>query len=90
MTNGLDLRRKRIRFRAVRRGTKESDAILGGFAERHLHALNPGQLDGLEALLDRNDPEILGWLAGTETPPPEIDREILAMLVAFKRGLAPS
>jgi antitoxin CptB len=55
MTDTLDARRKRAWFRSIRRGTKESDAVIGGFVERQLDKLDEGQLARLEALLDCND-----------------------------------
>ena len=86
MTDRFDARRKRALFRSVRRGTKESDALLGGFAASRLAALSDAQLGRLEALLDCNDADILGWVAGTRAPPPEHDHDVMAMLVAFNRG----
>lgn len=88
MTDRFDVRRKRALFRSVRRGTKESDALLGGFAESRLAVLSEAQLGRLEALLDCNDADILAWVAGTRTTPPEHDHDVMAMLVAFNRERA--
>ena len=43
----LVFRRKRLLFRRVRRGTKESDRIIGGFAQAWLPRLDEQQLDQL-------------------------------------------
>lgn len=88
MTESLELRRRRLMFRAVRRGTKESDMVIGGFARRHLQDLDPEQLDRFEALLECNDPDILGWVIGLQTPPPEHDNDVLSRLRAFKTILS--
>ena len=87
MQQDLDARRKRILFRSLRRGTKESDLVIGGFAESNLPRLDAAQLDALEALLDRPDPELLGWVIGLHPVPAEFDTDVMAMLKAYKGAL---
>ena len=84
---GLDVRRKRILYRSLRRGTKESDLVIGGFARTVLPELDGAQLDALEALLDRPDPEVLGWVIGLRPVPAEFDTDVMAMLKAYKGAL---
>ena len=80
----LDTRRKRLLFRSLRRGTRESDLVLGGFAQANLSTLDEGQLSHFEALLDHNDPDVLAWIIGLEQPPPEFNTELLALIRKFK------
>ena len=87
MDRVLDARRKRILFRSLRRGTRESDLVIGGFARTTLKTLDGAQLDALEALLDRPDPELLGWVIGLRPVPPEFDTDVMAMLRAYKSAL---
>ena len=87
MDRGLDARRKRLLFRSLRRGTKESDLVIGGFARSALEDLDEPQLGALEALLDRPDPELLGWVIGLRPVPPEFDTDVMAMLKAYKSAL---
>ena len=87
MDRGLDARRKRTLFRSLRRGTRESDLVIGGFARTTLKTLDGAQLDALEALLDRPDPELLGWVIGLHPVPPEFDTDVMAMLRAYKSAL---
>ncbi len=84
MTENLDTRRKRILFRSWHRGTKETDLILGRFAERNLAGFSEAQLVRFEALLERNDPEIYAWISGNEPVPPECDHDVMALLLDFK------
>lgn len=53
-----DVRRKKILFRSLHRGCKETDIVLGQFAENHLAALDAQELDAFEALLDEPDWDI--------------------------------
>ena len=57
-----DARRKRLRYRAWHRGTKESDFILGSFADAKLPTMDAAGLDAFEALLDVPDPVIYDWV----------------------------
>ena len=87
MDDALTSRRRRALFRSRRRGTKESDLVIGGFAERYVPAMDIAQLDRFEALLERNDPEVLAWIVGQETPPEEFEHDVLDLLRDFKKSL---
>ncbi|MGH6916010.1 MAG: succinate dehydrogenase assembly factor 2, partial [Geminicoccales bacterium] len=57
-----DARRKRLRYRAWHRGTKEMDLLLGRFADAQLAGMTPAQLDAFEALLCESDPDLYDWI----------------------------
>ena len=78
MTDPLETRRKRLRFRAWHRGTKEADLLLGPFADANLDALDADGLTRFEALLARSDPEIMDWMTGAAEPP---DDPVVARLI---------
>ena len=84
-----EVRRKRIRIRAWRRGMRELDILVGGFVDARLDTLASAELDELEALLDLPDAELLGWLAGVTPPPPERDTLLLRKIVAFHTHAGP-
>ncbi len=88
MTDRRALRRKRLMFQSARRGTHESDLVLGGFARRHLATLSEDQLDRFEALLELNDPELLGWIMGLEPVPAAYDHDVMNLLKDFKKSLS--
>lgn len=79
----LDERRKRLRFRAWRRGFREIDLILGGFADAHMAALDEAALADFERLLEAPDDDVYAWIAGRLAPPPEHDTELMARLQTF-------
>ncbi|MBM3487183.1 MAG: succinate dehydrogenase assembly factor 2 [Alphaproteobacteria bacterium] len=87
MADSLEARRKRAVFRSMRRGTRESDIVLGGFARHHLGALDPAQIDRFEALLERNDNELLSWIGGWEKVPAEFDHDVMALLRRYRDTL---
>lgn len=79
-----DARRKRMRYRAWHRGTKESDFILGSFADARLPHLDAAGLDAFEELLDVPDPVIYDWVIGRAPVPDEMDTPLIRELLAHK------
>jgi antitoxin CptB len=84
MTAGEDIsvRRKKLRYRAWHRGTREMDLVLGPYADAHTENMDHAQLDRLEALMSEEDPPLLTWVMGQAEPPPHVDRALLAIIVA--------
>jgi antitoxin CptB len=90
MNEALEIRRKRLLFRSHHRGTKETDLLLGSFAERHLGAMTAAQLDRYEALLGLDDGDLYAWIAGRASPPPEYDSDVLRQVIAFRYRPGPT
>lgn len=65
----------------MRRGIKEMDLILGGFADKALDALEAAQLDVYDALLEENDQDLYRWVSGQENAP-ERFAEMIALISA--------
>ncbi|MDB5622633.1 MAG: succinate dehydrogenase assembly factor 2 [Devosia sp.] len=80
------MRRKRMRYRAWHRGTREMDLVLGPYADAHVDTLSLTDLDRFEALLDEEDPALLKWVMGQEVPPAGVDAEFLGRVVADHRS----
>ena len=51
-SEGLDERRKKLLFRAWRRGVRETDLIVGRFADAHIEKLDEPSLDDFERLIE--------------------------------------
>ena len=75
-------RRKRLLFRAQRRGFKEVDLIFGAFAAEELGAMPKGELDQFEALLIAPDQEVYAWLRGASPVPDDFDTPVFRRLQA--------
>ena len=78
----IAIRRKRLRYRAWHRGTKEMDLILGPFADANIEGYGAPELDRLEALMNEEDPPLLKWVMRQEEPPAHVDRVFLDMVIA--------
>ncbi|MBV9522223.1 MAG: succinate dehydrogenase assembly factor 2 [Alphaproteobacteria bacterium] len=90
MPDAADIRRKRLLFRSWHRGTKETDLLLGSFAEEHLAGLTEVQLDRYEALLENDDLRLFDWITGRAAPPPEQDHDVMRLLRDFRYRARPA
>jgi len=86
----MDDRRKKLRFRAWRRGFREIDLILGGFADAKLQNLDDRGVDEFERLLEAADQDVYAWIIGQAPAPPEHDTPTLALIRAFKDQVSQS
>lgn len=64
MQQTSDIRRRRLYYRSWHRGCKETDVILGHFADTALNDLPDKSLDLYEELLEEQDLDIWNWLIG--------------------------
>ncbi len=85
--DALDLRRRRIRVRAWRRGMREMDLILGGFVDARIETLGAEELAQFETLLDADDAAAFRWFCGAEAPPPAYDTPLFQKIAAFHAQL---
>jgi antitoxin CptB len=78
-----DTRRKRLLFRAQRRGFREVDMVFGTFAHAELAVLPADELDQFEALLDAPDQDVWLWLQDKAETPAEYDTPMFRRMKAL-------
>ena len=66
-SEGLDERRRKLLFRAWRRGVREMDLIVGRFADAQIEAFDDAGLDDFERLIEAPNAELYAWVTGAET-----------------------
>ncbi len=81
----MDIRRKRLIYRANHRGTKEMDILIGGFANEALGRLTPEELDQFESLLEVPDQDLYGMIVADAPVPPALDHAVMRAIIAFSR-----
>ena len=84
MSETLEIRRKRLKFRSWHRGTKEMDLLVGSFADRHLATMTAAELDLFEPLLDLPEPVLYAWVIGRAAPDSDYDHHVMKLLIDFK------
>ena len=60
----LEIKRKRLKMRSMRRGIKEMDLILKNFADLNLNLMSELELENFENLLLENDQDLYQWSTG--------------------------
>lgn len=78
-----ETRLKRLRYRSWHRGWKETDLILGRFADENLEKMDAATVDIYEQLLDENDADIWDWLVEKLPPKNPAYTPILVDLKAY-------
>lgn len=81
MTSLADARRRRLKFRAWHRGTKEADLMIGGFLDACLNTLDDDGVAWFEALLEENDVEIMAWAMQRKPAPLRYQGELLERMI---------
>ena len=79
-----DPRLEKLRYRAWRRGFREADLVLGGFADANLATMNPGELEAFEVLLDQVDHDLWSWIVGQAEAPDAFQGPFLEQIRAFR------
>lgn len=82
-SDGMDARRRRLKFRSWHRGIREMDLVLGRFADAQLSRLSDAELDEVERWLEIPDPQMFAWVNGAETAPADIDTALFRRLRDF-------
>ena len=82
-SDGLDARRRKLLYRAWHRGMRETDLIMGRFADVHIEGFNDAELDQYEHLLDAIETDLLAWVTGVVAVPPEHDTAMFRRVCDF-------
>lgn len=85
----MDERRRKIQFRAWRRGFRELDLLMGSFADQHLAELSEADIDEFERLLDVPDWDVYAWISGNKEAPENYKSPLLDRMKQFKYSAQP-
>jgi antitoxin CptB len=88
-SEGLDVRRRRLLFRAWRRGVRETDLIVGRFADAFIDRFDDAALGDFERLIEVPNASLYAWVVGSEAVPRDYDTGVLRQLIAFHQAAEP-
>ena len=86
----METRENRIRrliYQSSYTGTRETDLLLGQFANRYLNNLHDQHLDDYEALLAQGDQNILAWVRGDLKIPANLNSTVFSLVKDFNTTL---
>ena len=84
MSEARSTRIRRLVYQSSYTGMKETDLLLGRFAQNHLVDLSDDELDDYEALLEAGDGQIYLWASGNEPVPDRYDTSVLELIKKFR------
>jgi antitoxin CptB len=84
-SEALDARRRKLLFRAWRRGLRELDLIMGRFADSAIGQLTADELNDFEDLMQVPDHELLAWVTGETDVRAKFDTALFRRLRDFNR-----
>lgn len=83
----MDDRRKRLLYLSQHRGMKETDLLMGRFAQKNLETMNDVELNDLELILEEGDNDLLSWIMEHTEPPERVNTLVLKMIIDFRKSL---
>ena len=82
-SDGLGERQRRLLFRSWHRGIRETDLLLGRFADAWIGEMTDAELDEYERLLEVPDHDIYGWVTGELEIPQDYRTALLSRIAHF-------
>lgn len=76
----MDAVKKKLLYRSQHMGTKENDAIFGGFATKMIRVLSFSEINAYEKLLASSDQDLYDWVLGIKPLPTHLDRNLLNLI----------
>lgn len=73
--------RRKLHYRAHHRGTREADAMIGGFFDQVSESWGAEEYAWFERLLDEQDVDIMAWALGTATADPAFAGPLMDQLM---------
>ena len=80
----LGARRRKLKFRAWRRGFREMDLLMGSFADAHIEGMSEDELSEFERLLATPDWEVYAWMVGQKRVPANFQSPLLTRMMEFR------
>ncbi|GAA3744887.1 antitoxin CptB [Sphingorhabdus rigui] len=73
--------RRKLHYRAHHRGTREADAMVGGFFDQCSANWGEAEYEWFERLIEEEDVDIMAWALGTAPPDPAFAGPLMEQLM---------
>jgi antitoxin CptB len=74
---------KKLLYQSKNRGCKETDLLLGRFADNALLGMTESELEDYASILTQTDADIVDWVTGKSIVPKELQNSTMAKLLDF-------
>ena len=78
------LQLKKLLYKSIHRGSKETDLLIGNFAKDYLDKFNDNELDEFRKILEFADSDINDWYTKKTTIPENVDTKLIRKLMNYK------
>ena len=75
---------KKLKYRSIYSGSKESDFILSNFAKNNLNNLSTSELESYEKFLTLGDVNIWNWVSNNEPTPFFEDQNYIKFILLMR------
>ena len=75
---------KKLLYQSKNRGCKETDLILGSFAQQYLDSMSQSELEEYQRILALYDGDLYNYFTGKMAPPPQFHGPVMSKLLQFK------
>jgi antitoxin CptB len=72
--------RRKLHYRAWHRGTREADALVGGFYDHYADSWDAEQFAWFERLIEEQDVDIMAWAMSAAQPPASYEGKMMDLL----------
>ncbi|ABM45411.1 hypothetical protein X471_00252 [Bartonella bacilliformis str. Heidi Mejia] len=80
----LDIRRRRLIFRAWHRGIREMDLVFGPYVDAHISKMSDKAISELEYIMSFEDRDLLTWITGEAITPPKVDTPLFRDVINYR------
>ena len=77
---------KKLKYRSIYSGSKESDLILSNFAKKNLNNLTISELESYEKFLTLGDVSIWNWVSNNEPTPFFEDQNYVKFILLMREN----
>ena len=78
---------KKLIYQSKNRGCKETDILLGKFADQFLHEMSIEDLHNYETILQQNDADIVDWITHKAPVPDIVNNDAMKKLLSYHNTL---
>ncbi|XGA08019.1 MAG: succinate dehydrogenase assembly factor 2 [Wolbachia endosymbiont of Xenopsylla cheopis] len=81
--NDIILLRKKLLYRSLHRGCKETDILLGRFAAKFIDHFSDYELGEYEKIVDLDDHELYCYITSKQAVPISLNSNIISSIIKF-------
>lgn len=80
----LDIRKRKLVFRAWHRGIREMDLVLGQYVDAHVVEMDDETLTKMEFIMSFEDRDLLTWVTGEVPTPPDVNIPLFQDILDYR------